>query len=161
MSPAHDLDLERLRELTAAQQELRAALRELGRLSEQQCRVPADRADALAVLLDRKQGLLRKLCALEAPKLFGDCAGLVAADDADDAQTREAKTHLRREAEANLERWKQLVESEEQARDHCATCVRQLEVELSRARRRSALRHAYADPAARQPATPRFVNHLR
>jgi len=151
----------RLCELIEAQQHLRQRLLEISRLSERQCHIPADRADALLALLDRKQGLLRELCAIDAPTLFRDCAGLAAANGDDDAQLEQAKARLHREAEINLELWKQIVESEERARNHCATCVQQLSVELSNAHRKSALRRAYAEPCAHGPATPRFVNHLR
>lgn len=151
----------RLRELIEAQQHLRTRLLEISRLSEQQCHVPADRPDALLALLDRKHGVLRELCAIDAPTLFRDCAAVVGANGDDDAHLREAKARLHREAASNLELWKQIVNSEERARNHGATCVQRLSAELSNARRKGALQRAYAEPDARGAAVPRFVNHLR
>jgi len=161
MLPSADCGLVRLRELTDAHHRLRKLLLEITRLSEQQCQVPGDRADALLAIIDRKQQALREISSLDAPGLFGECARAVERTGNEDPETAQAKRHLRAEASANLRLWERVVETEGRARTHCAACMRQLGEQLSSAHRKNVLQRTYTAGDGRAPAFPRFLNDLR
>lgn len=161
MSQPYHPELFLLHELTEAQQRLHRQLLELGRLSEQQCDIPADRADALEALLDRKQRVLREICEINAPAVFCDCARLVSDDSGDDPRLKQAKARLHAEATANLKLWEEIAGSEERSRNQWAARAKRLGAELSAGLRKDALQRAYCPPGAPGPAIPRFVNHLR
>jgi len=166
MSDAASSDLSYLRELIEAQRNLRRALLDITRLSEQQCHIPAaggappDRADALLAIMDRKQQALRRICALDAPALFRACARAVAGNGHGADEIARAAARLRAEAHFNLELWHRLVEAEERARDHWEAYLVELGGKLSSAQRKDALQRAYDTGATQQPPA-RFVDQVR
>ena len=153
-------DLCRVHELIDAQHNLRRWLLEIARLSEQQSCIPADRADALLIILDRKQRVLRQIAEINAPALFSDAACCLR-DSNGDPDVRHARERLQAESTTNLRLWEQVVESEGRAHTHCAQCLRDLGARLSAGQQRQSLQRTYGGRTTGAASPPRVLDHLR
>jgi septal ring factor EnvC (AmiA/AmiB activator) len=74
---------------------------------------------------------------------------------------RDALSALKTEATANLERWQQLVTSEQQSSAHLAGQVQELGARVLAGERRNDLRRVYAAAERSAAPAPRFVDRLR
>jgi len=151
---------EDLRCATESHQVLRKRLLEMMRLSEQQYQVRADRPEAVLALVGRKQSLLRELADLDAPNLLRASAVLAAGRDDDDDELTQARLRLRAAANANVDLWRKLVESEQAAVARCEAWVGDLRRQAAALERKDALRRAYGSQSCGAPQA-RFVDRLR